>query len=224
VPAATGPGTAKRMVRGAVLITLVYVPVGAVLLFVRFQTFAEPQAFAASLPDRGSEWYSGGLAIAGITLWGVAALAALAGGMSAFGVAALRPPRRFLFEAAVVSVMLGADDAFQLHDPRTLGIPTAAMLAVEAAIVIVVVVTNRDLLLRRDVGLLVVALGFGALWIVAKGGPGVPMRTALESGAKFATAAGWSVYIVRLAWRTGRAAAAQRAEQPATAAAVPTAA
>jgi hypothetical protein len=218
-------GTGRKLVRGAVLIALVYVPVGAVLLFIRLQTFAEPQAFAESLRDRGIEWYSASLAIAGITLWGFAALTALSGALSTLGVATLGAHRRFLFEAAAVSLMLGADDAFQLHDPRTLGIPTAAMLAVEALIVVTVLVTNRDLLLQRDVGLLVVALGFGALWILAKGGPGVPMRTAVESGAKFATVVGWSVYVTRLAIRTARLAAARRSQEPsATASAVPTAA
>ena len=162
-------GTRRRLVRGAGLIALVYIPVAAVLLFVRYQTFVEPQVFADSLRDRGSEWYSSGLAIVGLALWIIAALVGLAGALVARSVAALRPNRRFLFEAAAVSVMLGADDALQLHDPATLGLPTALVLAIESAVVLAVLVSNRRVLLQADVGLLVVTLGFGALWILAKG-------------------------------------------------------
>jgi hypothetical protein len=88
--------------------------------------------------------------------------------------------------------------------PDATGLPSVVLLAVYAVALATWLWTNRAAITDTDVGVLVVALAFFALWILVKAGPGVPGRTSVAAGAKLCGIAGWAAYLTLSSWKTGR--------------------
>lgn len=225
---AAGPARfpARRALRGvrraAPLLLLVYVPTGLALLAARAQPWVVPSSLVAPLTLDGRHgWYEGLFTAVEVALWAVAAGAAATAAVRAWPGARAR----LLASAAVVSVVLLLDDLFQLHKPvvpRALGIPSAVVLAAEAALL-----GGMLLFQRRAVAstprpaVLVVSLAFFALWITVKALPGFGGTTVLQAGAKFAGVAGWTAYWSDVALDTRRRCRRPRERGPATQSSIP---
>jgi hypothetical protein len=194
-------GLWRRYVRPAIPTLLcVYVPLGALLVLVKL---ASPDQHASALVEPewspGASWTRGSLWVAGLAGWSVALGACLVG--------ALRPGqdparRRLLAGAGLLSLVMLADDVWQLHKPEipdATGVPSAVVLLAYGAAFGLWLWAHRRAIADSDAGLLAVALGFFALWVLLKGAPGVPGRIAVSSGAKLCGIAGWAAYLVRTA-------------------------
>jgi hypothetical protein len=182
-----------------VVVLCVYVPLGLVLVAVKL---AAPDQHASALIEPefapSTSWSRGSLWVVGLLGWTWAAGACLVGVVRARGVPARAPRRRLLAGAGLLTLVMLADDLFQLHKPvfpDATGLPSALLLGVYAAALAVWLWTNRAAIVDTDVGVLLVALAFFALWIVVKIGPGLPGRTSVAAGAKLCGIAGWAAYL-----------------------------
>ncbi len=131
---------------------------------------------------------------------------------------ALDGRRRLLAGAGLLTLLMLADDLFQLHKPvvpDATGVPSAVVLGVYAAAFATWLWVNRAALVDTDLGVLFVALVFFALWITTKAAPGLPARISVSSGAKLCGIAGWTAYLTRTAWQTaGSASSPSRRGDP----------
>ncbi len=107
-----------------------------------------------------------------------------------------RTRRAFFVTAGVLTVLLGLDDAFLLHErvlPR-MGVPELAVLGVYAALFLYLVVRFRAVILQTRYALLILAcLGFGVSALLDMGVQ-VPYKRMSEEGAKLVGIIGWAVY------------------------------
>jgi hypothetical protein len=195
----------RRYLRPALpTLVAIYVPLGAALVAVKILV---PGHHASALvhpswsPGQQS-LEDGSLWVVGIIGWGAAAVIALAGWAAARHRADRAPRRRLLLSAALLSGVLLADDLWQLHKPTipdATGVPAIVVLGAYAALTMGLLWTNRRAIAQTDVAILVVALAFFALWLVAKVGPSTHQTTVIESGAKLCGIAGWVAYVARVA-------------------------
>jgi hypothetical protein len=188
----------------------VYVPLGALLVLVKYlgrgqhaSELIDPHFSPGQSLSHGSLW------VVGLVGWAWSCCGCLIGALAARGRASLTPQRRLLAGAGLLTLLMFADDLFQLHKPvipDATGLPSGLVLAVYAAAFVLWIVANRVAIADTDVLLLIVALAFFALWILTKAAPGIPGRIPLSSGAKLCGIAGWATYLTRAAARTIRAA------------------
>lgn len=191
----------------------VYLPLGLLLVAAKL---AAPDQHASALIepefDPGDSLTRGSLWVAGLTGWVWAAGACLVGVLRSRGVTSMTPRRRLLAGAGLLTLVMLADDLFQLHKPAfpdATGLPSAVLLAGYALLLATWLWTNRVAIADTDAGVLLVALAFFALWIVVKVGPDLPGRTSIAAGAKLCGIGGWAAYVT-LAGCLGRSVAPPR--------------
>lgn len=191
------------------VVAFVYVPLGVVLLAVKA---AAHDHHASDLVDPSfspsTSWSHGSLWALGLAGWAWAFAAGAVGALAARPRAALAPMGRLLAGASLLTLVLLLDDLFQLHEPTipdATGVPQGVVLAIYAALVVTWLVTNRRALPDTDLGVLAITLVFFAIWIGAKGAPGLPARTSVAAGAKLCAIAGWASYVTLAAARVVRA-------------------
>lgn len=116
---------------------------------------------------------------------------------------------RFLAALGALTLLLGLDDIFMLHDelgPRYLGVDERPFLAVYALAALAIAVRFRQSLSRVEPGALVLAMAFFAASLVVdyfqEGMDASPYRLFLEDGLKFLGIVGWAGYVVRQCWLT----------------------
>ncbi|MGZ8763744.1 MAG: hypothetical protein ACXW2Y_10515 [Acidimicrobiia bacterium] len=190
----------RRYVRPTILVVVcVYVPVGLLLVAAKL---AAPDQHASALIepafDPGDSLTRGSLWIAGLAGWVLAATACLVGVLAARGRLSMTPKRQLLAGAGLLTLLMLADDLFQLHKPvfpDATGLPSVLLLAIYGLAVATWAWSNRAAIADTDAGVLVVALGFFALWILVKVGPGIPGRISVAAGAKLCGIAGWAAYL-----------------------------
>jgi len=199
---------------------VVYVPLGVLLVAVKLvavdqhaSALVEPGWDPSESLARGSLW------VVGLAGWSWAVRAATVGWArlrrSAQAQDQARARARMLAGAGVLSALMFADDLWQLHKPvipDATGLGSGVVLAVYAALFALWLWSSRAEIARTDVGILTVALGFFALWLAAKGAPGIPGRVSLAAGAKLCGIAGWAAYLTRAA--AGPTATPRRASDP----------
>ncbi len=207
----TSAGLWRRYVRPTIIVVVcVYVPLGLLLLAAK-QAAPDQHASALIRPefDPADSLTRGSLWVAGLAGWVWAAAACLVGVLRARGHPSLAPIRRLLAGAGLLTLLMLADDLFQLHKPvfpDATGLPSVVLLAVYGLAVAAWVWSNRAAIAATDAGVLVVALAFFALWIVVKVAPGVPGKTSVAAGAKLCGIAGWAAYLTITCWMTRSAA------------------
>jgi hypothetical protein len=195
-------------VRPAIPVLLcVYLPLGLLLVAVKLaapdqhaSALIEPEFSPGASLSRGSLW------VAGLVGWVWAALACFLGALAARGDDTL-PRRRLLAGAGLLTLVMFVDDLVQLHTPvfpDATGLPSALLLAAYGLAACAWAWANRGALADTDLGVLVVAVAFFALWIVVKVGPGIPGQIPIASGAKLCGIAGWAAYLTRTAWQIRR--------------------
>jgi hypothetical protein len=116
---------------------------------------------------------------------------------------------RFLTALGALTLLLGLDDIFMLHDelgPRYLGIDERPFLAVYGLAALAIGVMFRQTLSRVEPGALalVMALFAGSLLVdfFQEGLDASPYRLFLEDGFKFLGIVGWAGYVIRQCWIT----------------------
>lgn len=147
--------------------------------------------------------YIGFLSQAGIFLWAAAAAICLFGG----AVLASRPDHtatsRFLYAAGLLSMLLGLDDAFLLHEQffPFIGIPEKAVYVMYACLTLFFLFRFRDQILDADYPLLAAALMLFAasilLDVIQPEGIDIFL---IEDGAKLVGIMSWMTYFARAAY------------------------
>ena len=203
-------GLWRRYVRPTIVVCVcVYVPLGLLLVAVK-QAAPSQHASALIEPefDPAVSLTRGGLWIVGLAGWIWAASACCIGVLAARGRPILDAKRWLLAGAGLLTVVMLADDLFQLHKPvfpDATGLPSVVLLAVYGLAVVAWAWSNRGAITDTDAGVLVVALAFFALWLLAKVGPENAAKTSIVAGAKLCGIAGWAAYLTLTAWKTTRA-------------------
>ena len=142
-------------------------------------------------------WYAGVLSDIGVAGWFVAAFGAIATATSH------RTNGRalsFFAAMAVVSIWLGLDDLYLLHEdvlPRNVGVPEAVSLLVYPVVVAAIVFVFLDVVRRHDGWILIVA----AVYLVGSlttntVGVGLLASASAEAAAKFLGIVNWSLFFV----------------------------
>lgn len=161
----------------------------------------------------GSPFYVGLLSQIGIFLWSAAAAICLfsANGLSHTGNLKVKP---FLIVSGLMTLVLGLDDAFLIHEevmPHFFGVPPEAVFVSYALLILLFLVVFNSVILKTEYVLLVMALiCFGAS--VASDvfeSPGY----LFEDGAKLVGIVSWLAYF----FRTGTAALVHNVAQQAAA-------
>ena len=201
------------------VVACVYVPLGTLLVVVKVvgrdhhaSVLIDPHYSPSESLTHGSLW------VLGLAGWSWAVLMCVVGVIGAARRRSLRPMGRLLAGAGLLTLVMLLDDLLQLHKPvipDATGLPSIAVLAAYALAFVAWVVVNRRAIVDSDVGVLIVAIAFFALWILVKLGPHTEMKTAVEAGAKLCGIAGWAAYVTLTAWRT-RASSRNRGPGPAT--------
>jgi len=178
----------------------VWVLGGSVLALVAAQrSVSLEQLFLDPAYLSGEPWYTGVVSDIGVLGWASATVTALWGGWVAHQTG--RPTAaRFLRAAAVVSVVLLADDLLQLHADllRSTGLPKPLrQLLIVLPAVAWLVRYAADIARTRWIVLVGALAGFGAS-LVADGllAPGSTTGLFLEDGAKLLGVLAWTQYLV----------------------------
>lgn len=147
----------------------------------------------------GEPWYTGVLSDLGVLGWASAAVTALWGGWVA-GQTGRPTAARFLRGGALVSVVLLADDLFQLHADvlRFMGLPKGIrQLLVVLPAVVWLVRRAADIARTRWVILVGALVGFGASLVVdGLARPGSTLGLFVEDSAKLLGVLAWTQYMV----------------------------
>jgi len=190
------------------------VPLAALALLARgrdisLDTLTRDPAAVGDLP-----FYTGALSSLGAMLWAAAAAICLFGARMAARGGASRRDGEFLRSAGLLSVLLGLDDLYLLHEqfgPGVLGLPDDALLLLYALLLAAVLLIYRVEILRGEWLLLGGGLALFAaslaIDLIVDEAPGVLF---LEDTAKFLGIVVWLVYF----WRAAGHAAAQGAPGP----------
>lgn len=116
---------------------------------------------------------------------------------------------RFLAAIGALTLLLGVDDIFMLHDefgPRYLGVDERPFFAVYALAALAIGAMFWPMLSRVEPGALGLAMTFfaGSLLVdfFQEGLDASPYRLFLEDGFKFLGIVGWAGYVVRQCWIT----------------------
>jgi hypothetical protein len=196
--------TESRDHAGALRRLFIYVlaPLGALLLVVLSTAYVKDIAVTDLLRDPSATldgpWYVGMFSTAGIALWAATAamcLLALATGVS--GAA-----RSLLIAGAVISLLLGADDAFLIHETakNAVGIPSPVTIALYGIVAVLLLRPAwRFLMAREDVSVFIAALVMFAVSVGLDAAgeldlPTPPLSAVIEDMAKFLGIATWTTF------------------------------
>ena len=179
----------------AVNVVAIVVVLGLVMIAVRmdigFTTFTDDPA------EGERRWYAGVLSDIGVAGWFVAAVGAIvAASFHRSDGRALS----FFSAMAIVSIWLGLDDLFLLHEdvlPRRVGVPEAVSLLIYPVVVAGIVLAFLGVVRRHDGWILIVASFFlvGSL-VTNTVGVGLLASSSAEAAAKFLGIVNWSMFLV----------------------------
>ena len=184
------------------LVFRVLLPVSAVLVMVLGIAYTSDVPVTDLLRDPiatlNGEWYVGLVSMAGVALWASAAAICL------LCLGAETTPRQhsLLIAGAVTSVVLGADDAFVLHETikNGLGIPSPVTIGVYGVVFVVLFWRAWPYLKTRpDLSVFLVAISLFAVSVVLDGAgeadlPTPPYSSVIEDVAKFLGLVTWVTF------------------------------
>jgi hypothetical protein len=154
----------------------------------------------------------------GVFVWAAAAPSCVLGAVAIWDRPHDRQLSWYLVAASLITLMLGFDDAFQLHErfaPLYLGVDDIIVLGTYVNLIIIFVVRFFRVIVGTDYVLLVMAFGFFGLSIIVDvmNFPSTA-RHLFEDGPKFVGIATWMTYFFKTALLAIRrdAAAAPEAE------------
>jgi hypothetical protein len=192
-----------------VLIVLAFVPPG--LVWVVGEVKGMSPGFLTRDPAAltGSPWYLGALSTFGLFLWASAATSAILGFFSARGRAQFEA-RLFLW-AGAISVVLGLDDAFQIHEeiaPEDLGIPQRVVYVFYIVMIVIFVWHVHRSISHMGRKIPIAAGLFFAISFVVDAIESIENSLLehstvfyVEDGAKFIGIALWAAFLLRAAVR-----------------------
>jgi hypothetical protein len=143
-------------------------------------------------------WYTGIVSTTGVALWAsTAAICLLTMAAKPGGEA-----RSLLLAGAVISLILGADDAYLIHETvkNAIGIPSPVTIAAYGVVAILLIRPAwRYLMARPDVSVFFAALALFALSVILDGAgeldlPTPPLSAVIEDMAKFLGIATWLTF------------------------------
>lgn len=148
----------------------------------------------------GGAVYIGFLSQTGIFFWAASAAVCLFTAHVLARRPDVAPARNFFFAAGLLSLLLGIDDVFLLHERLLpgLGIPELVVYGTYVALILLWLVRYRGIMMRSEYVLLGMALAFFGISVMADAlNPDVPGRVLLEDGAKITGIVSWLVYFFR---------------------------
>ncbi len=149
-----------------------------------------------------TSFYIGFLSLTAIFLWAATAAVSLFAGLILPNHTVTPGQKAFLLTSGLLTLFLGADDAFLIHDkilPR-IGVPETVTFAVYLALVLLYIVRFRSLIFKTDYVLLGLSGVFFAISILVDVfEPGFLPFHLLEDGAKLAGILCWLAYFLRVA-------------------------
>ena len=184
------------------LVFRILLPVTAVLVIVLGIAYTSDIPVTDLLRDPSATldgaWYVGLVSIMGVALWAAAAAICLLSlhAASSYG------ERQLLIAGGATSIMLGADDAFLLHEAikNGLGVPSPVTIAVYGVIAFVLFWRAWPYLrTRSDLSVFLVAAGLFAISVVLDGAgeanlPTPPYSAVIEDVAKFLGLVTWVTF------------------------------
>jgi len=194
--------TLDRMSALSRLLFRVLLPVSAVLVMVLGIAYTSDVPVTDLLRDPSATldgaWYVGLVSIAGVALWAAAAAICVL----CLGAEATRGQRSLLLAGAVTSLVLGADDAFLLHEAIKNGIGIPSPVTIGAYGVIAIVLFWRAwsyLKTRPDLAVFVVAVALFAISVILDAAgeadlPTPPYSAVIEDVAKFLGLVTWVTF------------------------------
>lgn len=193
----------RRWIASALPLAITALLVGGVLFLHRWKGVPIGDLTGDPAAVGGHPIYIGFLSQAGLFLWSAAAAICLFTASTLSRHQRLFDTRRFLFASGLLTVLLGLDDAFLLHEslfPR-LGVPEKIVYSGYAAVVLVWLVRFRAAIRHSEYGVLGLALAcFGTSLTLDVLEPAVGLdRFLFEDGAKFAGIVSWLTYFVSTA-------------------------
>ena len=184
------------------LVFRVLLPVTAVLVIVLGIAYTSDVPVTDLLRDPSATlegaWYVGLVSIMGVALWAAAAAICL---LSLYA-ASSEGERHLLVAGGAISIILGADDAFLLHEAikNGLGIPSPVTIAVYGVISILLIWRAWPYLRTRpDLAVFLVAIGLFAISVVLDAAgeanlPTPPYSAVIEDVAKFLGLVAWVTF------------------------------
>ncbi|MDP9495076.1 MAG: hypothetical protein M3P87_07540 [Actinomycetota bacterium] len=184
------------------LVFRVLLPVSAVLVMVLAIAYTSDVPVTDLLRDPSATldgaWYVGLVSIAGVALWAAAAAICLL----CLGAETSPGPRSLLLAGAVTSVILGADDAFLLHEAikNEIGIPSPLTIGVYGVIALVLFWRAWPYLKNRaDLIVFVLGVGLFAVSVILDAAgeadlPTPPYSAVIEDVAKFLGLVTWVTF------------------------------
>jgi len=198
--------TPERMSALSRLLFRVLLPVSAVLVIVMGVAYTSDVPVTDLLRDPSATldgaWYVGLVSLAGVALWAAAAAICLL----CLG-ASPTPGQRSLFLAGgITSVILGADDAFLLHEAikNGIGIPSPVTIGVYGVIAVVMFWRAWPYLKTRpDLAVFIVAVALFAVSVILDAAgeadlPTPPYSAVIEDVAKFLGLVTWVTFFAGL--------------------------
>ncbi len=184
------------------LVFRVLLPVSAVLVIILGVAYSSDVPVTDLLRDPSATldgaWYVGLVSIAGVALWAAAAAICLL----CLGAETTPGERSLLLAGAVTSIILGADDAFLLHEAIKNGIGIPSPLTIGAYGVIAVILFWRAwpyLKTRPDLIVFILAVGLFAVSVILDAAgeadlPTPPYSAVIEDVAKFLGLVTWVTF------------------------------
>lgn len=184
------------------LVFRVLLPVSAVLVIILGVAYTSDVPVTDLLRDPSAtldgDWYVGLISIAGVALWAAAAAICLL----CLWAGPTPGQRSLLLAGGITSVILGADDAFLLHEAikNIIGIPSPVTIGVYGVIAIVLFWRAWPYLKTRpDVVVFVVAVALFAVSVVLDAAgeadlPTPPYSAVIEDMAKFLGLVTWVTF------------------------------
>jgi hypothetical protein len=162
-------------------------------------------------------FYDGLVSNVGILLWCATAAICLFRGCELRLGRKVDGEARFLLSAGLFTLLVLVDDLFLAHEqilPDLAGVPEKAVLAAYLALLCGYLLINWRQIMRADVAILLLSLGFFAASILLDVlvpyhfhdtaiGQEVNRGVILEEAFKFVGIAAWTVFHLRAAWRSG---------------------
>jgi len=149
-----------------------------------------------------TSFYIGFLSTAAIFLWAATAAVSLFAGLILPNYTVTPGQKAFLLTSGLLTMFLGADDAFLIHDkilPR-IGVPETVTFAVYLLLVLLYMVRFRSLIFKTNYVLLGLSgIFFATSILVDVLQPGVQSLYLLEDAAKLAGILCWLAYFLRVA-------------------------
>lgn len=196
----------ERMSALSRLLFRVLLPVSAVLVMILGIAYTSDVPVTDLLRDPSAvldgEWYVGLVSIAGVALWAAAAAICLL----VLGPGLDPGQRSLLLAGGVTSIILGADDAFLLHEAikNGIGIPSPVTIGVYGVIAIVLFWRAWPYLKTRpDLAVFIVAVVLFAVSVILDAAgeadlPTPPYSAVIEDVAKFLGLVTWVAFFAGL--------------------------